>query len=380
MSQESEETGYKSRLRSNSKQESKMAGRGQNQSQNPKSETKISETSTPQVTPLKKPDGPITNEQILEAILGLQQSLQSNQREITEAKNSGTRLTTVENLQRTEANRINNLEDIVKDQDLKIRVLTNIVIRQEEQLDSISEVQKNERRAKIRRNIRISGLPEEKDEKPEKVKELLKDFFKEKLEISDEIKVKSAFRAGPKGRQDREIVAKLVDVADKGKVFKNTKNLKGKENAKRKLYFVNDDLDPEQAEQRMRYRQLLKENKEQETNLTIRYSKNRIVVNNEIIKPQIVPPKASDVLKLSDQERSEIKAVKMMDAGEHTENNSEYVAVVQKVRSVNEVMKGYYKMRIRYGDATHISCGYRLTEPLGPYRQEGFDDNEHGAG
>ena len=37
-------------------------------------------------------------------------------------------------------------------------------------------------------------------------------------------------------------------------------------------------------------------------------------------------------------------------------------------------------MRFRYGDATHVSCAYRLEEAFGPYNQEGLDDQEHGAG
>ena len=37
-------------------------------------------------------------------------------------------------------------------------------------------------------------------------------------------------------------------------------------------------------------------------------------------------------------------------------------------------------MRIKYADATHISCAYRLDSPQGSHAQGYFDDNEHGAG
>ena len=69
-----------------------------------------------------------------------------------------------------------------------------------------------------------------------------------------------------------------------------------------------------------------------------------------------------------------------MATDEHSENMSDYASFVQKVKTTEDVKKGYYKLRIRFGDATHISCTYRLADPCGPYRQEGIDDNEIGAG
>ena len=37
-------------------------------------------------------------------------------------------------------------------------------------------------------------------------------------------------------------------------------------------------------------------------------------------------------------------------------------------------------MRVKYADATHISCGYRLENSAGPFNQGYFDNNEYGAG
>ena len=37
-------------------------------------------------------------------------------------------------------------------------------------------------------------------------------------------------------------------------------------------------------------------------------------------------------------------------------------------------------MRIKHGDATHVTAAYRLENSKGPYNQGFVDDQEHGAG
>ena len=65
---------------------------------------------------------------------------------------------------------------------------------------------------------------------------------------------------------------------------------------------------------------------------------------------------------------------------EHTENDSDYYTYVQKVKTMDDVQRGYLMCRFRHGDATHISYAYRLNEANGPFHQEGIDDEEHGVG
>ena len=200
------------------------------------------------------------------------------------------------------------------------------------------------------------------------------------MELKEEIPIKKVFRLGMANKKDRLVKVKLSDISDKGKIFKNASNLKGKANARRKLYFVNDDLDAEDAEQSNQYRQLLKEKKNGEHDLEVKMVRRRLIVNNMIIRPKIRPPTGADVLRLSDEEREAIEHVKLVNGGEHSERNSDYYVYVQKVRSEVDVQKGYLKTRMRHGDATHISVVYRFNDARGPFNQEGIDDGEHGAG
>ena len=86
--------------------------------------------------------------------------------------------------------------------------------------------------------------------------------------------------------------------------------MKGKTNARKRLFFVNDDLDAEQAEQHRCYKELLKEKKEGKINMGVKYKRNRLIVDNMIMRPKVKPPSESDILRLTDAEREELQHVK----------------------------------------------------------------------
>ena len=113
-------------------------------------------------------------------------------------------------------------------------------------------------------------------------------------------------RVGPADKEDQPVIIKLRNVQDKGKVFENVPKLKGKTNAKRRLFYVNDDLDPEQAEQRNKFQQLLKDKKDNDYDYHVKLQQNRLIVNNMVIRPHVKAPMTADILRLTDQEREHL--------------------------------------------------------------------------
>ena len=107
--------------------------------------------------------------------------------------------------------------------------------------------------------------------------------------------------------------------------------------------------------------------------------KGKIVVNNEVVKKHVKPPKNGDTLKLNKVELEEIQAAKLVKGGEHIEKGSEFTAYAVRVSKKEDVKKAYMKLRIKYEDATHITCAYRLAKPNGPYGQEQIDDGDYGC-
>ena len=202
------------------------------------------------------------------------------------------------------------------------------------------------------------------------------------MEFEQAIPLIDVYRKGKAEWKNRAVVARLKYINDKSKIFANASKLQGKTNARKKLFFIRDDLDEQQQEKRSYYRDLLKENKgkEEEERIQLCMTKTGIMANNEVLRPKISPPKVADVLRLPEDELTTIKAVKTCEGKDHLEKGSEFYSFAVKAKNTAEINKAYYKMCIKFADATHISCGFRLTNPNGPYDQGYTDDGEYGQG
>ena len=172
-------------------------------------------------------------------------------------------------------------------------------------------------------------------------------------------------------------------MSSKTLIFAHVFNLKEKKNARRKLYFVQDDNTEEQQAKRQLYRDLFQEEKlkpNEEDRLKVKMFKSNIMVNNEIVKQKVDTPRVADILCMTDDELQDIKATKLQNTGTHLEKGSEFVAYVANVKSVAEVQCAYTKVKIKMADASHVVCAYRLKDADSYKNQVGVHDNEFGAG
>ena len=147
------------------------------------------------------------------------------------------------------------------------------------------------------------------------------------------------------------------------------------------MYFVHEDMTDEQSEVHQFYRDLVKENKEkdQQDQLKIKMQRGQLMVNSETLKAKVSPPTKSSILRMTKTELDVIKAMKLVRGPEHIEKGSQYISYALKVKTTQDVDRAYTKLKIKHADATHISCGYRLNDPIGPFRQEAIDDQDHGV-
>ena len=276
--------------------------------------------------------------------------------------------------------RLDELQNDTGRNETRINIMTNIIISQDRELKEMRREIIEMKRQKNRDKIRIVGLIQPLSETRSGLRATVQSFFKETMEIQEEIEFTQVYRMGAGRVQDRPVRVKLKNSEDKMTLFKNASNLKGKTNAKKQSFYVENELDPEWAEQRRCFRDLLKENKEDELDLTIKMRKDEIMVNNSVITKQIHSPTVSEMLKLDEEERKVIMNTKLVPVEEYQEKDSDYYVYVQKANSVDQVQKGLIKLRLKHGDATHVSCAYRLENASGPFNQEGHDDHEYGAG
>ena len=166
------------------------------------------------------------------------------------------------------------LENDQQNTDFKVKLLTNVVIRQDQKLQELESRVTTMFEKEKRQNVVIEGIQEKAGEEREDVTQLVKNFFKHEMKIEAEIEIHDIYRVG-RGNGERPIIIKLKHQSDKSIIFKNASNLKGKKNAKKRLYFVKDDMTPQQQEQRTYFRELTRENqeKDEEENWKLKWSK-----------------------------------------------------------------------------------------------------------
>ena len=139
----------------------------------------------------------------------------------------------------------NNIEVCCKE----IATLKGMISRQDhiirECKDKILQLQKE----KGENVLRISGLKEEEKEDP---KTVVKNFFKNKMKIEEEISISDAHRVG-KG-EDRVMLVYLRIVAKKGLIFKHLKNIVKIKNYADKPYQVQEQILQREFEEMKRKR------------------------------------------------------------------------------------------------------------------------------
>ena len=277
-------------------------------------------------------------------------------------------------------NDIVNSDNCMDQYDHKVKLLTNIVIRQDERIRVLENRLTAAYAREIKPNLKISGIEEKRNETRVELFELLTKFFKETMQIESTIEINDAYCVGQ--GVARSIMVKLRYVSDKAVVFGNAKILKGKQNEKKQGYFVQDDQTDEQKEHCSFYRDLVNKNKERddENKLTIKMQKGKIMVNNNVVKEAFIPPDVTDILRLNNEEAETACAYKLIKGPQHVEKGSEYFSYIFKAKNVKETRITYNKIKTKFADATHVSCTYRLENPTGPYRQQAIDDGDAGVG
>ena len=147
------------------------------------------------------------------------------------------------------------LQDQQVDTEFRLKVLTNVVIRQDQKIQELESKLTMAYQREIKLNVIIDGILEQDDESREKLLELVKTFFTDTMQIESEVKVSDAYRMG-RGLH-RSVLVKLAVPSDKAMIFSNVSNLKGKKNARRKLYFIKNDMTTQEMETRNYFKQLL---------------------------------------------------------------------------------------------------------------------------
>ena len=95
-------------------------------------------------------------------------------------------------------NKIQVLELCNSDKDYQLKLLTNMVIKQDEKIRELESRLDAVVSREMKPNVYIEGLVESLDENREKLLDVVKAFFKEKMQIEQDIPLQDAYRRGKK--------------------------------------------------------------------------------------------------------------------------------------------------------------------------------------
>lgn len=271
----------------------------------------------------------------------------------------------------------------MKELKTKVETLSNVVIRLEHQFNESNKKLTEMQARSMRKNLIISGIEEGKNETSEQLYQKIDSFIKEKLQVNEDIPLKVWHRLNYVDNAEyRPVIIKLKNHNHKMFLLSHGPNLKGARNNKSKAYFINEQLPDVMAEDRKYAQMWIRENKSKPVNdqLQMKIHKNKLRINNEPYQRKVMPPMASEILRMHPQELSATHQAPTLYGGSKLIEGSEFISYAVKVSSVEEVRVAYRKLRVKYADASHILSAYRLDPPNGPYNQEGVDDGEYAGG
>lgn len=272
------------------------------------------------------------------------------------------------------------LDDISKDlveTKFKLEVVSNIVIKQDQQIailnKKISDIQQREMSA----NVVVTGIIESKNEKPI---ELFNSFVQEKLEIQELIPAEKAFRIG--NGSNRPLIVELRHPEQKRKLFANASKLKGKRNKNKAPFFLSDHLPEDKNEDRRRANELFAENRRKPSShqLEMNFMKGRLIINDEPYRKAVSAPSARDLLEPDEKLFDKADELDIVKGSKDAKDLSRFYSYAVAVKDFEDVQAAFLKLRLKFADATHISCAYRLPGVNTPSNQDYVDDGEFGCG
>lgn len=273
---------------------------------------------------------------------------------------------------------IKDLDEEMTDYKFQLKLLTNIVIRQDQQIAALSRKMNDMQQREMYSNLVISGITEKPGENPMKV---YNQFITEQLEIQELIPVNRAYRIGT--GSNRPLIVELRDPVNyKPKIYQNAGKLKGKTNSNGGKYFISDHLPEEYNENRRRINDLITDNKKkkgtEQRNMIAK--KGRLFIEEQLYQKAIHPPTPEELMKPNQQMSKLADEIDMVRAKDITEQKSKFIAYAAAVHDLRDVQAAYIKVRTKFADATHVVCAFRVNGDHTATHQDYVDDGEYGAG
>ena len=275
----------------------------------------------------------------------------------------------------------------------QLTYLEGTVEKQAQEVKLLREANDDQKTRSMKHMLYLHNIDEETDEKDKDTRDLVVKFFQEKMGIAKDIlmtkvqregsikKVSSESEDGESVRNvsPRSILITLESLSDKGLIYNHVQNLKGKKNSKNKAYIVSDKL-PAGPQEKKRYQnEVVKRLKAMPggNKPNHKFKKGQLYIDGKKFYPAIDSPKVQDIVQPEDQDM--INVVQLCQGDRIVYEGCTFTAYSQEVRSIDDICRGYIRVRQIHLDALHVSNAYKL--PGTDVDAEDYtDDGEHGCG
>lgn len=272
---------------------------------------------------------------------------------------------------------LDEMDKELQDTKFQLQLVSKIVVKQDQQISflkqKITEIQQREMAA----NIVIAGIPEKKQED---TLQIYNRFVQKGLEIQELIPANKAYRIG--AGNNRPLLVELRHAENKKKLFSAASKLKGKQNEKGGSYFLSEHLPEEMNETRRRANELFSDNRRKQAShqLDMNFVRGKLVINEEPYLKSIHAPTAAEILKPDEALFDRAQELDIVKGAFNTVSGSKFTSYAVAVESFEDIQAAYMKLRMKFADATHISCAFRLPGSNTPQNQDYVDDGEFGCG
>lgn len=279
-------------------------------------------------------------------------------------------------VQQQDSAAISTLKETSADHDDQIKILSGIVLRQQQQIDDLTHKLNNVFIQNNTKKLIIHGLAETQNEN---CFHEVANFFKNIMKITQAIPLKFARRIG--AGETRAMLIKLKMFEHKSLIFQNFDKLKAANRSRQAPYYINEQL-PEAWAERRRFVQHIKHQNSRlpaDAQHTITIKNNKIQCNGEQYVPPFSPPSVTEILGLSTTDKEAINMVELSQGSTETVGDSKFLGYAAQAFSTDQIRRQYLYLKLLHPQASHISVAFRIPGTDFVTNQGLVDDGEHGG-
>ena len=273
---------------------------------------------------------------------------------------------------------INSLKDEISQLKHQVSNLSNATIKHDNIIDELQDRNESRDQREMKNNLIIRGIAEKKHEN---CLQTAANFFKNTMKITDTVQIIRANRLG-KGT-DRPLLIILKSPGEKGKVFKNVKNLKDVRNDNNKKYQVRNHYTAKGNAHETQINHLMWKNKSKRStaeHLEMTVKNGHIHINDVLFKSPITAPTVKSVLQAKQEDRTRWSKVKTVAGNRVSKGDCSFQGYSVVTNKIDVIRDAYMKLRELHGDARHIVCCWRLAGKNFAALQNYVEDQEFGCG